>query len=271
VSYKGVAKSIVFVEGDQETDAVSGVLLISSSEHNKKKDTITENLVRFEQGQLTIDKKKVQTSNKVYAWCVSPYKYFDEDTIGTEYRDHNKYYTNRKSQQHDDEDTNANIARFLGHQNEDEAFDQHEKCVYIQYLNKKIQKYVPALLRNEEAAEFKNVWFDLTHLCSQIDAVYICGELAIFSLSNTSKLSINGKLFSKDCSSLLLTKDFMFFINSSQSLFHHLYVYNLNRSLPLPVADVKEPDPSKMTPKLPNMEDDSFHFRNVERGARLVS
>jgi hypothetical protein len=62
----------------------------------------------------------------------------------------------------------------------------------------------------------------------------------------------------------------MFFINSTQSLFHSLLVYNLNKSLPLPVYDPNEPDTTKMVPKLPLIGDDSFYVRNVERGARLV-
>jgi hypothetical protein len=114
------------------------------------------------------------------------------------------------------------------------------------------------------------VWFELNHLCHQLFAAYVCGDLCIFSLSNSFKLSINGKLFSKDCTSLLLTRDFMFFINSTQSLFHSLLVYNLNKSLPLPVCDPNEPDTTKMVPKLPVIGDDTFYVRNVERGARLV-
>lgn len=69
---------------------------------------------------------------------------------------------------------------------------------------------------------------------------------------------------------MITTKYFIFFINSTQSLFHHLYVYNLNKSLPLPVLDPNEPDPTKMIPRLPTNDDGSFHIRNVERGARLV-
>lgn len=140
----------------------------------------------------------------------------------------------------------------------------------MQYLNKAIQKYVPKLLNTTESGTFSNVWFELNHLCHQLFAAYICGELCLFSLSANSKLSINGKLFSKDCTSLLLTRDFMFFINSTQSLFHHLYVYNLNKSLPLPVYDPNEPDATKMVPKLPSIDEDSFYVRNVERGARLI-
>ena len=62
----------------------------------------------------------------------------------------------------------------------------------------------------------------------------------------------------------------MFFINSTQALFHYLYVYNLNKNLPLPVVDAKDPDPSQAVPKLPTTEDDSFHIRNVERGTKIV-
>jgi len=44
----------------------------------------------------------------------------------------------------------------------------------------------------------------------------------------------------------------------------------LNKKLPLPALDPNEPDPAKMVPRLPSIEDDSFQIRNVERGARLV-
>ena len=70
------------------------------------------------------------------------------------------------------------MAMFLRQQEDNEdTFDQYEKCIFVQYLNKKIQKYIPALLRDEESGEFKDLWFELSHLCSQIDASFLCGEL----------------------------------------------------------------------------------------------
>jgi len=183
---------------------------------------------------------------------------------------HNRYYTNRKTETKDDEDTNPSMAMFLGQQEEEKDEHLDDKCVYMQYLNKNIQKYYPALLKETDQGEFNDLWFNLSHLCFQMTAAYVVGELCIFTLSNNSKLSINGKLFSKDCTSMLITKEFVFFINSTQALFHHLYVYNLNKRLPLPVPDPNEPDMAKNIPKFPSIEESSFHIRNVERGARLI-
>ena len=271
-NYKGVAKGIIFVESENQNNVTSGVLLIAWSEHNKKKDTLIEVLVRIDsENKIIISKTVSQSSNKVYSWCVSPYKWFDDEHVNVEWKELNKHYINKKSINDDHEDQNPTMAMFLRQQEDNEdTFDQYEKCIFVQYLNKKIQKYIPALLRDEESGEFKDLWFELSHLCSQIDASFLCGELWIFSLSNNSKLSINGKLFSKEWTSLFITRDFMFFINSTQALFHYLYVYNLNKNLPLPVVDAKDPDPSQAVPKLPTTEDNSFHIRNVERGTKIV-
>jgi hypothetical protein len=47
----------------------------------------------------------------------------------------------------------------------------------MQYLNKKIQKYVPKLLNTAEPGTFNDVWFEFNHLCQQLFAAYVCGEL----------------------------------------------------------------------------------------------
>lgn len=270
--YQGVAKAALFLESDTPSEGVDGVLLVNTCVHNKKKDTIIELLLKQSaSGQIEIVKTHKQPSNKVYSWCSSPHKYYDEDQIDFEDKEHNKLYTSRKTENREEEETNPTMAMFLGQQNEDEEEKvEHEKCIYIQYLSKKLQRYFPALLSEEGEAEVKDIWFELPHVCFQLSAAYLTGELCIVSLSNTSKLSINGKLFSKECTSMLLTRDFLFFINSTQTLFHSLYVYNLKKKLPLPVLDSSEPDATKMIPKLPTADGDSFHVRNVERGARLV-
>ena len=270
--YKGVAKSIIFIESENKTENVSGVILITWSEHNKKKDSLIEVLVSVNSDdKLIIYKHISQSTNKVYSWCVSPYKWYEDDYVNLEWKELNKTYTNRKSTNNDHEDENPTMAMFLRQQeDEEDTFDQYEKCVFIQYLNKKIQKYIPALLKGDERGDFKDIWFEISHLCAQIDAAFLWGELCLFTLSNNSKLSINGILFSKECTSLFISREFLFFINSTQALFHHLFVYNLNRNLPLPVPDSKDSDPSHIVPKLPGTEDDSFHIRNVERGAKIV-
>lgn len=271
--YKGVAKGIIFVESDIQNDDVSGVLVIAWSEHNKKKDTLVEVLLRINsENKLAIDKSISQSSNKVYSWCVSPYKWFDDEYVNQECKELNKHYISRKTDHDDHEEQNPTMAMFLRQQEdqEDTSDQVEEKCIFVQYLNKNIQRYIPALLIDEEKGEFKDLWFELTHLWWQIDASFLCGELCIFTLSNNSKLSINGKLFSKEWTSLFITREFVFFINSTQALFHYLYVYNLNKNLPLPVLDPKDPDPSRAIPKLPTTEDDSFHIRNVERGTKIV-
>lgn len=154
------------------------------------------------------------------------------------------------------------MAMFLGQQEDEREQFVDDKCIYIQFLNKKFQKYYPALLTSSDSGSFQDIWLNLPHLCTELVAAYLTGSLCLFTLSPTSKLSINGHLVSKDCTSMYLTPSFLLFTTSTQSLFHHLYAYNLSKAFPLP--------DSSGSPKLPTTEDDSFYVRNVERGARLV-
>lgn len=270
IQYAGVAKSALFVEGESQG---TGVLVIVTTQHNKKKDTLVEVLLSLgDSGKLEVVKTYKQASNKVYSWCLSPNRDFSESDFEEQDITNNKVYTNRKVDNKEVEDINPSMAMFLGQQSDNEEVKEHQgNCIFIQYLSKKMQRYIPALLNDNDQGEFQDLWFELNHLCYELTAAYLTGEICIFSLSSTSKLCLNGKLFSKDCTSLLLTKQFLFFINSTQTLFHSLYVYNLKKALPLPCPDPNDPtDPSKSIPKLPTIDTESYHIRNVERGARLV-
>jgi len=66
--YKGIAKSALFVESDSLSDGISGVLIVDTCVHNKKKDTLIELMLKEVDGKLSILKTHHQTSNKVYSW-----------------------------------------------------------------------------------------------------------------------------------------------------------------------------------------------------------
>lgn len=101
-------------------------MLINASTHDKKKDTIYELLVVEDQGLLKICKTHKQTSNKIYSWCVSPYKYSDSDKADFEDKEGNKFYTNRKTEnKQKEEEMNPSMAMFL-QQQQDENEEEKE-------------------------------------------------------------------------------------------------------------------------------------------------
>jgi hypothetical protein len=254
---EGVSKSVLFMELEHNL----GVLVIDSNK--KKKDVILEVLIRIEGTKIEILKQHKETSNKVYSWCLSPSTKPHLEKISEEDAQANLYWTEKKVEKEVEEEHNPTMAMFLGQQDEEKDQFIDDKCIYIQYLNKKFQKYYPSLLSNADSGSFHDIWLELPHLCTELVATYLTGSLCLFTLSPTSKLSINGHLVSKDCTSMTITSSFILFTTSTQSLFHHLYAYNLSKAFPLP-------DVSGM-PKLPTTEDNSFYVRNVERGARLVT
>lgn len=90
----------------------------------------------------------------------------------------------------------------------------------------------------------------------------------VVGLTSNLRLFLNGQLFSNECTSFLLTQNFLAFVNSTSGLMHELFIYDLNRPLPRPTVTF---DAAQQVPKLASLEDrGGFNVRAVERGARLV-
>ena len=267
---KDMFQKVLFVEKDDTDNKCEGVLILLSSLYGgKAKCRLHEFLVKMNsESKLEILDTYSVPCNRVYSWCVGPYQYFDPSEFENVAKTGLTLDSLKGQQLPDEDNVNARMAMFLEHQSDEEekVDNSYHKCIYMQYLSKKIQTYTPQLLYNDEG-KFKDYEYQIAHLCYRIDVVFCQGQLCLFTLSNTNKLSLNGNIFSKDCTSMLVTRDFLFFINGTLYL---MYVYNLNKELPKPVLDINDPDPSKAMPKLPLLEDNSFHVRNIERGSRLV-
>jgi hypothetical protein len=106
--------------------------------------------------------------------------------------------------------------------------------------------------------------FDFAHLCIKLQTARVSNKEVVIGLTANMRLYINSVLFSNECTTFMLTQNFLAFINSSSGLSHLLYIYDLNRRLP----QVASTD----APKLASLEETgNFNVRAVERGSRIVT
>lgn len=264
-----VYQKVMFIEKSETDQVLEGTILLTAMTHKaKSKCHIHEIHIQLSDlDEVTIINTASTTSNRVYSWCVGPVQYFDAGEY--EAAAESSVPLSLSNLPKDEEgDADARMAMFLGHTSDEEQVKQtneYQQGIYMQYLNKNIQVFKPKTLYGDdnEPTDYEH---QVSHLCYQIEAVFMRGVISIITLSNNGKLSINGDLFSADITSLFVSRSFIFFINGTLYL---MYVYNLNKELPKAVLTLNDPDAQAM-PKLPKLEDDSFHVRNIERGARIV-
>ena len=73
-----------------------------------------------------------------------------------------------------------------------------------------------------------------------MQAARVSGKEVIIGLTSTLRLYINGHLFSNECTSFALHENFLLFVNSTSGLMHELFIYDLNKKLPVPVAGLDD-------------------------------
>ena len=76
--------------------------------------------------------------------------------------------------------------------------------------------------------------FSMQHLCIKLQSALLSGKEVVVGLSSNLRLYINGHLFSNECTCFLLTQNFLLFVNSTSGLSHELFMYDLNKPLPVP-------------------------------------
>ena len=80
----------------------------------------------------------------------------------------------------------------------------------------------------------ETILFSMQHLCVKMQSAFLSGKEVVIGLTANLRLYINGHLFSNECTCFLLTQNFLMFVNSTSGLSHELFVYDLNKSLPVP-------------------------------------
>ena len=97
----------------------------------------------------------------------------------------------------------------------------------------------------------------------------VSGKEVVVGLTSTLRLYLNGHLFSNECTSVALHENFLLFVNSTSGLMHELFIYDLNKKLPRPIAGLD--DVGEQAPKLASLEETgNFNVRAVERGSRII-
>ena len=82
----------------------------------------------------------------------------------------------------------------------------------------------------------EDILFSTPHLYHKMQAARIGDKEVIIGLTQTLRLYINGHLFSNECTCFSLHENFLLFVNSTSGLMHELFIYDLNKKLPRPVA-----------------------------------
>ena len=100
----------------------------------------------------------------------------------------------------------------------------------LQLTDKSVKKLSTDLKIGSEIEE--QDLFTLQHLVVKLQTCFVSGKEAIIGLTPNLRLYINSVLFSNECTSFMLTQNFLAFVNSSSGLQHLLYIYDLNRKLP---------------------------------------
>ena len=100
----------------------------------------------------------------------------------------------------------------------------------LQLTDKSVKKLSTDLKIGSEMEE--QDLFTLQHLVVKLQTCFVSGKEAIIGLTPNLRLYINSVLFSNECTSFMLTQNFLAFVNSSSGLQHLLYIYDLNRKLP---------------------------------------
>lgn len=139
-------------------------------------------------------------------------------------------------------------------------------ALIVQTTDKKVHK-----VTFTEEGDDTDIIFSAPYLFSQMKSCLVSGAEVVVGLTQNLRLFLNNKLFSNECTSFLLTQNFLAFVNSTAGLMHEMFMYDLNRPLPRPSLSADLSNPTSMAPKLASLSDSgSFNVRAVERGARLV-
>lgn len=143
------------------------------------------------------------------------------------------------------------------------AFDEEPQAdtpsLIIQYTDRSLHRL--PLFGTHESSEM----FTLAHQCVKMQSAMVSGKEVAVTLTANMRLYINSVLFSNECTAFSLTQNFLCFITSTSGLSHLLYIYDLNRKLPVsPGFD--------QPPKLASLEETgNFNVRAVERCSRIVT
>jgi len=133
----------------------------------------------------------------------------------------------------------------------------------VQTLDKSVHK-----LKLEENFFQEDLLFTSGHHYIKMQAAKLSGKEVIIGLTATLRLYINGHLFSNECTCFALHENFLLFVNSTSGLMHELFIYDLNKRLPRPVAGLGAED---QPPQLASLDETgNFNVRAVERGSRIV-
>ena len=102
-----------------------------------------------------------------------------------------------------------------------------------------------------------------------MQSAYLSGKEVVIGLTATLRLFINGHVFSNECTCFLLTQNFLMFVNSTSGLSHQLFIYDLNKALPVPTTQTTGTDSAP--PQLASLDDSgNLNVRAIERGSRIV-
>jgi hypothetical protein len=104
--------------------------------------------------------------------------------------------------------------------------------------DKSVKKLIVSL--SEQTVDERDL-FTLQHQCIKLQSLVISGKEGVVSLTPNMRLYINGHLFSNECTSFMLTQNFLAFVNASSGLQHLLFIYDLNRKLPQPQQGSDQP------------------------------
>jgi IKI3 family len=122
------------------------------------------------------------------------------------------------------------MQRFMKKNESIESASAGEYVIIQAVQSKSVQK-----ISLEKEKDTEDKLFTLPHLCFKLNATYLNGTSeTVVCLSNNMRLYLNDKLLSNECTSFTLSQSFLAFVNSTSGLSHELFIYDLNRSLPVP-------------------------------------
>ena len=103
----------------------------------------------------------------------------------------------------------------------------------VQTIGKDVMRLKIDLDADVPCFEEENL-FSMQHLCIKLQSALLSGKEVVVGLSANLRLYINGHLFSNECTCFLLSQNFILFVNSTSGLSHELFIYDLNKPLPVP-------------------------------------
>ena len=114
---------------------------------------------------------------------------------------------------------------------EEEIVDSEDKiALVVQTSDKQVHKVTFHADGNSDT----ELLYSVPYLFTQMKACLVSGKQVVVGLTSNLRLFLNGQLFSNECTSFLLTQNFLAFVNSTSGLMHEMFIYDLNRPLPRP-------------------------------------